>query len=155
MARVSLTQVRLSVYPACLFLGFGGVAGCGTTGSPVLDQEDPVRHQLQAIGTAYIKASNRLKHPPANRQELLSALEPGDDPAVLLVSPNDGQEFVIVWGVELRQLKARGDAVPIIAFEKEGKDGMRYVLRGRADVVRMTPGQLKGAAFPPDYVPPL
>jgi hypothetical protein len=138
----------------CLF-GLLGVAGCGTTGTPVEDRADPVRKQLEAIGVAYVHATSRLRHPPNNKQELLPALQEHGDPAKLLVSPNDGQEFVIVWGVDLKQIKALGDAVPIIAFEKDGKDGMRYVLRGRSDIVQMTAGQLKGAVFPSDYTPPL
>jgi hypothetical protein len=95
----------------------------------------------------------KLNRPPANAKELLPFVQEMGKPADILRSPNDGQDFVVVWGVELRKLKETGNAVPVVAYEKVGKDGKRHVLRGRADVVLMTDGELKGAVFPSGYNP--
>jgi hypothetical protein len=125
--------------------------GCGPSGTPVI-REDPTRQNLEKIGDAYIRATIANNRPPANLDELVRHLRHQGDPQKILFSPNDEEPFVIVWGVELRRLKARGDAVPVIAYEKKGKDGQRRVLRGRADVVLLTESQLRAATFPSDFV---
>jgi hypothetical protein len=139
----------------CLLLGWLGAAGCGAPAGAPVPKDDPARESLEHIGDAYGRATFGLNRPPANLKELQPYLKEQGDPAKLLRSPNDGEDFVIVWGVELRQLKARGNDVPIVAFEKTGKGGQRYVLRGRSDVVLMTDVQLKAATFPPGYSPPI
>jgi hypothetical protein len=118
-----------------------------------VDRQDPTRLKLESIGRAYIWATRSLGRPPADLTELLPFVEKQGKPTNILSSPNDGQGFEIVWGVDLRQLKARGSAVPVIAYEKVGKGGKRYVLRGRADVVLLTDGELKSSAFPEGYSP--
>jgi hypothetical protein len=106
---------------------------------------------LQYIGVSYVRATLRLNRPPARLDELLPDLQELGKADQILVSPNDGQPFEIVWGVELRKLKARGSAVPILAYEKTGKNGKRHVLRGRTEVLEMTDSELKAGKFPPDY----
>jgi hypothetical protein len=139
-----------------LLLGSLGAAGCGPSGTPVAE-DDPTRRNLEAIGDAYVRTTQKLGHPPrdTDKNDFLTVLKMYGDPAKLSRSASDQQEFVIVWGVELRSMKAKGDAIPIVAFEKTGKDGKRYVLRGHGDVILMTDGQLRAAAFPAGYVPSL
>ena len=48
------------------------------------------------------------------------------DPEVLLVSPRDGQPYVIVWNIDVEN--APTDPPTIYAFEKVGAEGKRYVL---------------------------
>lgn len=48
------------------------------------------------------------------------------------ISERDGEPFVIRYGVGISQ--AKGDAKPIIACEKKGKDGTRYVAFANGDV---------------------
>ncbi len=139
-----------------LLLTFGsllGLLGCGPNRPAA--SSDPNVLNLQALGAAYQRATITQNRPPANRDELMLAFEDDDAPPDILRSLNDGEEFVIVWGVELRKLKARGAEVPVVAFEKHGKNGKRAVLRGRNDVVLMTDSELKAAVFPPGYTPPL
>lgn len=126
--------------------------GCGG-GSPqtVPIQVDPTRQQLERLGTAYLLTTARLNRPPAKLDELLPALKPLGPTEQTLRSLNDGQEFVIVWGVELRQMKAEGNNVPVVAFEKTGKQGQRYVLRGRDIVLQMGDAELRGSTFPAGY----
>jgi hypothetical protein len=123
-------------------------SGCGSKSTEPLS---PTQQALQKIGAAYTRGSQRLNHPPANRDELLSVLQMMQMNADVLRSPNDGEEFVIVWGVELRNQKMKPDERPVIAFEKVGKDGKRFVLRGTGDIQEMTDSQLKGCTLPPDY----
>lgn len=135
-----------------VFLAWCAALGCGAPGTPV-DKVDPTAKNLDRIGDAYVRATMTLRRPPENLQELEPVLAMQGKPEDILRSPNDGEDFVIVWGVELRRLKAQGNAVPVVAYEKKGKDGKRYVLRGRAEVILLTDGQLKAATFPAGYTP--
>jgi hypothetical protein len=134
----------------CLLLG---CLGCGGRSGPS-DSPSPTAERLEKIGDAYVRATTLHNRPPRNLEELLPALKYYGKTEELLVSPNDGAPFHIVWGVELRRLKAKGKAIPIIAYEKTGKDGKRHVLRGRNEVLLLSAGELKSATFPPDYTFP-
>ena len=70
-------------------------------------------------------------------------------------SPNDGEEFVILWGVEYNKLvPRREDPFTVAAYEKHGANGKRYVLRVPTQVMLMTDEEFAKAVFPPGYKPP-
>ena len=73
-----------------------------------------------------------------------------------LISPNDGEEFQIVWGVQVVNQNSKKNEVPVLAFEKRGKDGKRHrYLRGRLRIsVLLTEEELKAAVCPPGYTLP-
>jgi hypothetical protein len=81
------------------------------------------RTNLESIGQAYRKASTQLKHPPKNAEELKPFLKEFGDPDSILVSPHDGQPYVILWG---RDISNR--SLQIIAHERQGVNGTRFVL---------------------------
>ena len=108
---------------------------------------DPTVIALDKIGGAYIRGTP----PPKTKAELLAIFKLSSFPKELLISPNDGQEFIIVYDVELKGLKVSGAQLPVVAFEKSGKDGKRYVLRGMNTVVQLTEDQLKSSVFPEGY----
>ncbi len=99
-------------------------------------------------------ATEQLNHPPMSLDDYLPSLQRQGVPEEILRSPNDGEEFVTVWNVELRKLKAKGSEKPVVAFEKRGIGGKRHVLRGRADVVLLTEEELKGSVLPEGYIFP-
>jgi hypothetical protein len=138
-----------TAFGVCVLLGGLAAAGCGSRTPEAPPSE--IEKKLDAIGDAYLRATVRLHKPPQNLDDLLPSLQEFGNPDDLLRSPDDNQPFEIVWGVELRRLKARGSDIPIIAFEKVGKDGKRHVLRGRSEVLRLTTGELKSARFPDGY----
>ncbi len=119
--------------------------GCGTGDKPSAITTDPTIIALDKIGSAYIRGT------PKTKAELLSIFKSCNHPKELLVSPSDGQEFIIVYGVELKGLKVTGAQLPIVAFEKSGKDGKRYALRGMNTVVQLTEAELKSSVFPDGY----
>ena len=108
---------------------------------------DPTVIALDKIGSAYIRGTP----PPKTKAELLAIFKSSSYPKELLISPNDGQEFIIVYDVELKGLKVSGAQLPVVAFEKSGKDGKRYVLRGMNTIVQLTDEQLKSSVFPAGY----
>ena len=132
--------------------------GCGSS-KPVVFPEDTSRQNLQRIGVAYAQAAVQFRRPPQKRDDLLVALqgEPGQpSPADILKSPNDGEEYVIVWGVNFRELGIkRGNVDVVIAYEKRGRDGKRYVLKPPTQVIEMTDAEFKAASFPPGHTPEL
>ena len=106
-------------------------------------REVPLAYQnIRQVRDAYVLTTDKLGHPPANREELLPALKEMGDPEKLLRSPDDGEEFVILWGVD-----PRDQPVPVMIYEKNGKGGKRHVVRGR-DIVRMNDEDFKSGPFP-------
>jgi hypothetical protein len=106
--------------------------GCGPKAHVV--PFSPAEHNLKHIAMAYNDANSQLNRPPKNAEELKRFLKEFGNPDELLVSPNDGQPFVIIWGVnpgggptEYKQM------FPILAYERQGKSGHRAVtdVRGR------------------------
>jgi hypothetical protein len=129
---------------ACLVTALNG---CGSqVTAPGLDS--PSAKRLERIGDAYLRATVHLNKPPASDKELLPFLKEQGKPEELSMSPVDKEKYVIVWGVELRMLKATGTAVPVVAYEKKGADGKRHVLRGRSDVYLLTEGELRNSVLP-------
>src|SRR5262249_53862870 len=110
-----------------------GLAGCGS-GTKVVPLSDSEK-KLSSIALAYNEAHTKLGHGPKNAEELKPFLKEFGDPDDLLVSPNDGQPYVIVWGAD----PSRGGPTAykgmwqIIAYERKGAGGKRAVtdIRGR------------------------
>jgi hypothetical protein len=123
------------------------LAGCGSGDKPSAITTDPTIISLDKLGGAYIRGTP----PPKTKAELLAIFKSCNHPKELLISPSDGQEFIIVYGVELKGLKVTGAQLPIVAFEKSGKDGKRYALRGMNTVVQLTEAELKSSVFPEGY----
>src|SRR4051812_1077733 len=93
-------------------------------GSPPPQNPGPDSPQrLHRIGLAINDATASLGRPPANADELRPFLDQSE-PDVLLRSPDDGQPYVIFWGVDVRAV----DPEAVLAYERLGSGGMRYVL---------------------------
>jgi hypothetical protein len=111
-----------------------GLAGCGAAGPKVVPLSDSEKN-LTSVALAYTEAHTRLGRPPKNAEELKPFLKEFGNPEDLLVSPNDGEPYVVVWGVD----PTRGGPTDyqgmwqIIAYEKKGSGGRRAVtdIRGR------------------------
>ncbi len=76
----------------------------------------------------------------------------GDTPEILR-SPADGEEFVIHWGVDYRKYLGKSGGLPVLAYEKAGKGGFRYVLQVRT-IEHVTDAQLAKLPFPTGYSAP-
>jgi hypothetical protein len=124
-------------------------AGCGAP--PEREVSGP-RKSLRAINTAYMRATDKLNRGPANLKELLPYLKEQGEPDQLLRSTDDGQEFVIIWGVDHRNVAAAKKSATVLAYEKTGQGGKRYVLRASA-VLHMTDEEFRQAPFPPGHKP--
>jgi hypothetical protein len=125
----------------------------GCSHKAVDQPQSPTEERLYIFGKAYLQASAQLGRGPKNVAEIKNYL-PGNAPSDLLRSPNDGEEFVILWGVDFNKLPPGQDPFYVGAYEKNGVGGKRYVLRFPIGVVSMTDAELKAAVFPPGRSPP-
>ena len=82
---------------------------------------------LQMIRAAYNQAIETTGRPPANEKEARRFLEAFGNPDEILKSPVDGEPYIVIWGVNLKNVPLRMPS-PIIAYEKTGKEGRRFVL---------------------------
>lgn len=99
------------------------VAGCGQSGGGVPDPSDG--DMLRGVVTTYRMASQQLRRPPKSMDELAELLAPvANDPSEFLRSKRDGEEFVVVWGINV--YNAPGDTV--VAYERTGVDGKRMAV---------------------------
>jgi len=137
----------------CLLVSVGGF-GCSSKSSP---EPTASLMQLRLIGVAYARATDELDHPPQNKQELvpfLKDLAKGyDNPADILRSKVDDEEFVIHYGVDFRDATGKDVDLPVLAYEKIGKDGKRAVLLHRFTYLK-TDEDFAKLVFPPGYKAP-
>jgi hypothetical protein len=125
----------------CLLL-----AGCSRESPPAYEPSDS-EINLHKIARAYLRASDGLQHPPRNAGELRPYFD-GDDADSALRSPDDGAEYVILWGATTTDLLARGSSQhPVLAYERVGKDGKRLVLQMPPQVTTMSAEELAKASF--------
>lgn len=115
-----------------LIVLLSGVQAAGCSSGNQVPPQDPSRSALAKVVEAYMGAQQRLNRPPKNAEELRPHLAGNSD---ALRSPNDGEPYVIVWGVDLRTPTIQGDSLPIFIYERKGKNGRRYA----ADVMLGTP----------------
>src|SRR5262245_54985762 len=109
------------------------LAGCGT--GPNVIPLTKAEKSLTFIALAYGECHARLGHGPKSAEELKPFLKEFGNPDELLVSPNDGQPYVVVWGAN----PTRGGPTeykqmfPILAYENKGTRGKRALtdIRGR------------------------
>ena len=109
-----------------------------------------VKH-LQAINGAYIKTTQKLGRPPKNAAELRPALQESGDADELLRSPTDGEEFVVIWGVDPRNTPPKNGKLPVLIYEKKGSGGKHHVLQLPTMITTLTDDELKNAYFPGDH----
>ena len=142
---------------ACLWVCLVA-AGCGRA-RPGAVKIDDVRQNLQRIGAGYNEARLKLGRPPRNVDELLPFLrdpERAGQAKDLLRSPNDGEEYVIIWGVDFGELsKQIPNPYVVYAYEKHGKGGKRHAMQLPNFVSIMTDAEFQKAPFPPGYQPQL
>ena len=108
-------------------------------------QSTSVEQNLRHIGMAYDQTSKKDGRLPRNTEDLKPALQRFGDPEAILVSPNDGQPFVIHWGISIFRPGPTRGVFPILAHEAIGVDGKKYVLDNMLGVRQMTEAELDQA----------
>jgi hypothetical protein len=116
---------------------------------------NPTEERLSRIGRAYVTSTYRIGHAPASFQDIKQDLGP-DVSEDLLVSPRDGENFVILWGIDYNKIRppSRDNPFVVGGYEKNGANGTRYVLCFPMGVTSMTDEQFQKANFPPGHKAP-
>jgi hypothetical protein len=110
----------------------------------------PDESYLRGIVRTYGTAARDLGRPPTTIEEIKAIYAPVDpDPGKYVRSPRDGEEFVVVWGLDLD----RASADTVVAYERKGADGKRMVVTADSTVKEVTDDELKQMKFPKEYKP--
>ncbi|HEY7429015.1 MAG TPA: hypothetical protein VH682_32590 [Gemmataceae bacterium] len=113
------------------------ISSCSSPSKP----SGPLTTEEQAIlnvGLAYREASRALRRGPDSAKELKPYLKKYGDPDQLLISPNDGQPYHLVWGLVPSQPSKNTQANRFLAYEQSGRDGKRYALDFMLKVYHLT-----------------
>jgi hypothetical protein len=119
--------------------------GCGTREAESAVQ--PTVANLRSVRNAYFDARQALDRPPNSKEELVPYLKKFGDPAELLRSPDDGEDFVIVFGTDPMAPESY-----VWAYERSGRGGSRWMIRDR-HIQRMANETLAKLPFPPGHKP--
>ncbi len=127
----------------------------GCSSGPVQVEGDTGGANLGKVGIAYLRATEQLGRPPRNLDELKPVLqrEFGDADG-LLRSPNDGQPYVVIWGVDITRAVPGVTAPVVVAYERQGVGGKRYVLTVGVGIRSLTDQDFARAYFPNGHQPP-
>lgn len=99
-----------------------GSSGCGRSPEVIVD---PTTDRLGKILQMYSQATREAEKPPrsiADLKAIAKKREYGDE---VFKSENDGEPFVIVWGIDIRNPHP---TPPVIAHEKVGRAGKKWVV---------------------------
>jgi hypothetical protein len=108
---------------------------------------------LRKIVQAFDAAEYKLRRAPKNEEELKRFFTDAGatgDPEQYLRSPRDGQPYVIIYGTAL---DPDGRSI-ILAHEKDGAEGKRYVITLSRDVKLLTADEFAKAEFAGGKKPP-
>jgi hypothetical protein len=125
-----------------------GLIGCGQTGRsvPVPSNSD----MLRGIIRTYVTAAGNLNRPPQSMDDLKAVVAPVDkDTDKYFRSKRDGEEFVVVWGLNLQTIPSDN----VVAYERKGAGGTRMVLTVGGDIQEVTPEGFSQLKFPKGYTP--
>ncbi len=130
------------------------LAGCSSSSNDTPEPVTATQENLTKIGRAYVKYTKEKGRPPKNVDELKPLLAKSGDPDTILVSDRDHLPLVICWGADTRGSHTWAKSVPVLAYEKEGQGGSRYVLLFQECFVQlMSEKQFREASFPPGHTP--
>jgi hypothetical protein len=121
-----------------------GALGC--SGATTSANIDPTKDRLSKIARVYLTSETELKRPPQNIDDLKPIADKRGFGDEIWKSENDGQPFVIVWGVDIK----KPGAVPaILAHEKEGRGGRKWAVDVMLSPHHMTDEELNLAKGKP------
>jgi hypothetical protein len=71
------------------------------------------------------------------------------DPSKYVRSARDGEEFVVVWGLNLKSMPAD----TVLAYERSGVDGKRMVVTLNGEVREVSEDEFRALKFPKGHKP--
>jgi hypothetical protein len=139
------------IIATCVSTVVMGLPGCS---SSERFEEEPVKAHLRQIARAHASIVSYSNRPIKDMDEMrasindLHLLDLGAPPEEAMVSPRDHQPFEILLGAGPSE---PGDA--ILAYEKEGVDGKRWVVTVGSELKMLTNEEFSKAKFVKDQKP--
>jgi hypothetical protein len=125
------------------------VFGCGPSavhGPPASDAD-----HLRSIVNVYAIANRDLGRPPTKMVELENVLAPVmKDPSSVFRSSRDGEQFVIVWGLDVGRY---GNTSTPLAYEKNGVNGKRLIVDFQGKIREVSNEEFAQIKFPKGHTP--
>jgi hypothetical protein len=128
------------------------ITGCSSTPKST---EDETTTDLREIAKAYAVTISLHRRPPRSLEEIKKVLGELHEakmvgkPEEVLTSSRDGQPYEIILGADLGASRSP----EILAYEKQGKDGTRYVLTMTYDVQQLSDAEFAQATFAAGHKP--
>src|SRR5262245_27453009 len=138
----------------CRWLLCLAVIGCTPNEVVVRTTLDPTHENLMHIGVSYARYQSDFGRPPTRLDHLQPFLKEFGVPEQIVRSPRDGEPIVICWGVDRSVPPSWAKSTPVLAYEKLGSEGNRYVLTTLGSVSLMNDVEFRQASFPPGHRPP-
>jgi hypothetical protein len=129
------------------------LAGCGPKAAAKSKPVDPAQERLIVIGQAYRQFTRDRHEPPKAASDLAPILKQRGHGTDALESARDGQPFVVCWGVDPKTASSWARSRPVLAYEREGQAGSRYVLSMLGNVELLNDEQFRESSFPPGHQP--
>ena len=126
------------------------LSGCGETEIPKIPDD---QQNINYILRAYCKFNGEQQRTAASLDELKPLLKEFGDPEKIILSPRDGQPYVLVGGLVIGRMPSGGE-LPVVAYERQGVNGKRQVVDLRGKIRELTPEEFKQLKFPPSHKPP-
>jgi hypothetical protein len=139
----------------CLLAAISAVllafSGCG--GDPEIPKIPNEQQNILYILRAYCKFNGDQQRTPVTLDELKPLLKEFGDPEKIILSPRDGQPYVLVGGLDISRVPS-GGVLPVVAYERKGVDGKRQVIDLRGSIRLLAPDEFKKLKFPSSHKPP-
>jgi hypothetical protein len=128
--------------------------GLGCSQPTVVEKTiDPTQQQLILIGAAYQQYTHTKEAPPSKQEDLKQQIAELGGNDSTWISTRDGQSFVVVWNLDLRQPPTWAKSTPVLAYEKVGKNGKRLVRTVMGSVEELSEQEFAAASFPSGHTP--
>ncbi len=140
--------------PACalILLAVVVLSGCEPSSPLIVNAPlEPIHANLVKINIAYCRFIAANHRPPRGPEDIQPLLAKMGSPDEILRSPRDGQPLVICWGADPRKLLSSAKSTPVLAYERRGVNGSRYVLTAIHSVELMPDAEFRAASFPPGH----
>ncbi|HEY1376205.1 MAG TPA: hypothetical protein VGF55_05395 [Gemmataceae bacterium] len=145
----------MRTYPAGVYPPLLGLAVCAALtigcGQQVgkSGEVNPSDVSLNTISRIYTRAQQQLGRPPRGADELRPYAKDEGDLDKLLVSPNDNQPYVVVWGANML---TPADYYMVVVYERTGANGFRHVLTPTGTLM-LSDADFAKATFPLGHKP--
>ena len=139
---------KVSLYPHTMVLMVAGLVASGCSKPPTLGELQPDKQPIVKVAKLYNEYRQVNKTVAENIDQLKAWAKKLkkdqldklgiDDVDAAFISPNDNEPYVLV-----KVNNRMGGMAPVLAYEKTGKNGVRFTVSSHATVRKLTDKELE------------